>query len=80
MPVWVSFSPGRLTARAMPKSATSAWPFCSRMFSGLMSRWTMPLLVGVVQRLRGLAGDPEGVVDGKLLLAVEPVPAATRPR
>ena len=29
-------------ARAMPKSATMAWPSCSRMFSGLMSRWTTP--------------------------------------
>ena len=27
-------------ARAMPKSATSAWPASSRMFAGLMSRWT----------------------------------------
>ena len=30
-------------ARAMPKSATGAAP-ASRMFSGLMSRWTMPRL------------------------------------
>jgi len=30
--------PADCTASAMPKSATSAWPPCSRMFSGLMSR------------------------------------------
>lgn len=30
------------TARAMPKSVTTAWPSERRMFSGLMSRWTMP--------------------------------------
>ena len=73
MPVSVSFSPAASTALAMPKSATSAWPFWSRMFSGLMSRCTTPLRVGVGQRLGGLARDPHGVVDGELLLAVEPV-------
>ena len=31
-------------ARAIPKSDTTACPLCSRMFSGLMSRWTTPLL------------------------------------
>jgi hypothetical protein len=30
------------------------------------------LRVGVGQRLRRFAGDPDGLVDGKLLLAVEP--------
>jgi hypothetical protein len=40
MPVRVSLSPpATLTARAMPKSATSARPLERRMFSGLMSRW-----------------------------------------
>ena len=33
---------GWLTASAIPKSATSACPSCSRMFSGLMSRWITP--------------------------------------
>ncbi len=33
-------APAALTARAMPKSATMAWPACRRMFSGLMSRCT----------------------------------------
>ena len=45
MPTWVSFSfslTAALTARAMPKSASSAWPPSSRMFSGLMSRWITP--------------------------------------
>ena len=43
------------------------------MFSGLMSRWTMPRCVGVLQRLGDLAGDLERVVDGELLLPVQPV-------
>ena len=34
--------PAALTASAMPKSATIARPSCSRMFSGLMSRWITP--------------------------------------
>ena len=34
--------PACWTASAIPKSATSACPPCSRMFSGLMSRWTTP--------------------------------------
>ena len=41
-PVWVSPS-SPASARAMPKSATSVLPsVVSRMFSGLMSRWTTP--------------------------------------
>ena len=43
------YEPGRVvrgaaesSASAMPKSATSACPSCSRMFSGLMSRWITP--------------------------------------
>ena len=40
VPACVSVSaPESLTAFPMPKSATSAWPSCSMMFSGLMSRW-----------------------------------------
>ena len=39
MPICVSVSPGAsLMAFPMPKSATSTWPSCSRMFSGLISR------------------------------------------
>jgi hypothetical protein len=39
MPVSViRLPPAALTASAIPKSATSAAPSCSRMFSGLMSR------------------------------------------
>ena len=37
-------APAAAIARAMPKSATTACPLCSRMFSGLMSRWTTPWL------------------------------------
>ena len=43
MPVSViRLPPALLAASAMPKSATSAEPSCSRMFSGLMSRWMTP--------------------------------------
>ena len=38
------------------------------MFSGLMSRWTMPA-VRVCERVRDLAGDPAGVRDGSCTLA-----------
>ena len=46
VPVWVSGrpSPAALNARAMPKSATTALPPDSMMFSGLMSRCTTPWL------------------------------------
>ena len=64
--------PAALTASAMPKSATSACPSCSRMFSGLMSRWTTPCSMRVVERARDFARDPYGVVDGELRLALEP--------
>ena len=45
MPVLVitSGAAAVVTARAMPKSATRAWSAVSRMFSGLTSRWRMPL-------------------------------------
>ncbi len=44
----------------MPKSAIFTRPFLSsRMFSGLMSRWTMPCVVGVLQRLADLRHDGE---------------------
>ena len=42
-PVAVRCSPPAASiARAIPKSATTAWPSSRRMFSGLMSRWTIP--------------------------------------
>ena len=56
------------SARAMPKSATSAWPSLSRMFSGLMSRWIDPVPVGVVERVGRLARDPDRVLHRELLL------------
>ena len=61
------------TALAMPKSATIASPSCSMMFSGLMSRCTTPLAVGVVQRRGHLAGDAERVLERELRLAVQPL-------
>ena len=36
--------PAVLTTRAIPKSATTAWPLSSMKFSGLMSRCTTPWL------------------------------------
>jgi hypothetical protein len=42
VPCCVIFSWARLIARAMPKSASTAWPPEKRMFSGLMSRCTTP--------------------------------------
>ncbi len=44
MPVCVSSERAAeaLTARATPKSATTAWPCESKMFAGLMSRCTIP--------------------------------------
>ena len=50
-------------ARAMPKSATIAWPLESRMFSGLMSRWMMPRLMRVVQRFGDLAAEQQRLRD-----------------
>src|SRR5213079_1237917 len=46
VPVWVRCrpSPAAVTACAMPKSATTAVPPDSKMFSGLMSRCTTPWL------------------------------------
>src|ERR1051325_7011125 len=41
--IWPA-SPAAFTARAMPKSATTAVPPDSMMFSGLMSRCTIPWL------------------------------------
>ena len=65
------------SARAMPKSATSVLPSrVSRMFSGLMSRWIDAVLVGVLERLRRLARDPERVLHRELPLAPEPVAQA----
>ena len=65
MPVWVSFSPPAwLTARAMPKSATSAWPLMKQDVLGLDVAVDDPVLVGVVQRLGRLAGDLHASASG----------------
>ena len=48
----------------------------SRMFSGLMSRWTTPCLVGVVERVGHLPGEPDRILDRKLALAPEPLAQA----
>ena len=61
-------------ARAMPKSATIAWPSRSSTFSGLTSRWITPRAMRVVQRLGHLSGKPERVGDRELAFAVEPLP------
>ena len=41
------------------------------MFSGLMSRWTTPVPVGVVERARHLPRDRERLLEAELVLAVE---------
>ena len=41
-----------------------------------MSRWITPCAVGVLQRLRRLARDPERVLDRELALPPEPVAQA----
>ena len=64
---------GRRPARAMPKSATSACRPCSRMFSGLMSRWITPWR-GRLQRVGHLGGDPDRLVDRQPLLPRQPIP------
>jgi hypothetical protein len=46
------------------------------MFSGLMSRWTNPPLVGVAERLRHIGGDPDRFLHRELDLAPEPVAEA----
>jgi hypothetical protein len=67
--VWASAA--LVTARAMPKSATTACPASMRMFSGLMSRWTMR--VRVLECVRDLARDADGFVDAELALAIQAV-------
>ena len=69
-PVSVSCAPpAALTARAIPKSATTACPLWSRMFSGLMSRCTTPWRCAYAERVRHLARDLQRVVERELLLA-----------
>ena len=58
-------------ARAMPKSATTAWFPDRRIFSGLMSRWMMPLSGRTRARPRS-RGDPQRLVDRQLALTGEP--------
>ena len=60
-----------LTASAMPKSITIARPSCSRMFSGLMSRWIDAVAVRVVERIRHFARDAHRVLDAELRLPVQ---------
>ena len=45
----------------------------SRMFSGLMSRWTMPCAVGVAERVGDLAGDLHRIAHRELAFAVQPL-------
>ena len=60
-----------LTASAIPKSTTIAWPSCSRMFSGLMSRWIDAVVVRVVERVGDFARDAHRVVHAELRFAIE---------
>ena len=65
--------PALLAARAMPKSATSALPSCSRMFSGSDIAVDHPAAMRIVERAGDLVGDPDRVGDRQLLLARQPV-------
>ena len=49
------------------------------MFSGLMSRWTMPVLVRVLERLRRLARDTQRVVHRELTLSRSADPGGLSP-
>ena len=62
-----------LAASAMPKSATIASPSCSRMFSGLMSRWIRPCAWAWSSAAATWPADGERLVDRELPLAVEPL-------
>ena len=44
------------------------------MFSGLMSRCTMPWRVGRAEGVEHLAGNADGGVDRELALAAQPIP------
>ncbi len=56
----------------MPKSATVQCAPVRRMFSGLMSRWTTPWLMRVVEGRRHLSGDAERIRHRELALALKP--------
>ncbi len=58
-------------AFAMPKSATTAWPLSSTVLR-LDVAVNDAVGVSVARRIGDLAGDLKRIVDGKLLLAVEP--------
>ena len=80
-PVSVSRSPPAASrARAMPKSATSAWPLEQQDVLRLDVAVDDPLRVRIVQRVGHLAGDADGVSQRELPLALEPVRGAIRPR
>ena len=57
----------------MPKSASSASPSCSRMFSGLMSRWTIPCRCAKSSAPATCRVIRIVFVDRQQLLAREPV-------
>ena len=62
------------SARAMPKSATTAWPAGQHDVLGLDVPMDDPVLVGVLQGAADFAGDLERGVERKLLFPREPLP------
>ena len=58
----------------MPKSATTAWPPDSMMFSGLMSRWTTPRSWAYCRALPTSRVIWSAVVERELPLPSEPLP------
>ena len=64
----------------MPKSATTGCPSLEQDVLGLEVAVDDAVLVRVVERARHADRDAHRFVDRQLLLAVEPVRAASRPR
>ena len=65
--------PASVTARAIPKSATRAWPRDSSTFARLDVAMHDAETVRVAQRSPTSRVDPERVVERQLLLPVQPV-------
>ena len=74
MPVWVSFSPGRVHRPRDAEVGHQGVAVLEQDVLGLDVAVDDAVLVGVGQRFRGLAGDLDRVVEGKLLLPVQAVP------
>ena len=65
--------PALETARAMPKSATSARAVVQQDVLGLDVAVDHAVAVGVVERVGDFGRDPDRIVDRELLLAGQPI-------